>query len=281
MSVAGLLGYMLGIDFSGYQASEVTPVGEIKDIDFESYNRAFIDIFDRLVSEKEVDKFRFTSGIAYYWLPQNLLPLDILSKITLFKSNTIFVKGGNYKEYHVFYIDHSAPDNEKGYENLQAEIKKLNLNLGKIWIAESQSNDVGDLIYYSSGLDPIINSGTAGFEMITGQMWNSRTIRPDHFFDKLRLENKLFSQIQVVTGKINIHLDVSDNFYQDEIGGRAYFLKEFIERINQILSTADTQIQVYLYLNNPKSSSRDSEIQSYCRKISAVYPNIKFETVKI
>jgi hypothetical protein len=281
MNVAEMLGHTLGIDFSGYSASEITPVSELRDIDFESYYRTFTDIYDRLISEKEVDKYRFYSGLSYYWLPQNLLPLEILSKLTLFKPNKIVVKGGNFKEYSIFYIDHSAPASEKSYDQLQAEIKKLYMNLNKVWTAESQANDIGDLIYYSSGLDPIINSGSDGFELITGQMRNSSTIRPDRYYDKLRLENKLFSQIQVVSDKINIHFDVSDFFYQDELGGRAYFLKEFIERINQILATSNTQIFIYLYFNNSKSNSRESELQSFCKKITTLYPNVKFETVKM
>jgi hypothetical protein len=276
MNVAEMLGYIHGIDFSGYSGSEITQVSDIKDIDLESYYKIFGDNYDRLVSEKEVDKFRFFSGMSYYWLPQNLLSLDILSKLSLFKPNKIVVKGDTYREYSVFYIDHSAPVEEKSYEQLQAEIKKLFINLQQIWNAEAQSNDIGDLIYYSSGVDPIINSGESTFEQITGQMRNSGTVRPDLFSDKLRLENKLLTGIKSVTDKITIHFSVSDNFYSSELQGRAYFLKEFVERISQMLATGNTQIIVNLYFNNPKNTTRKSELQSYCDRMSKVYPNVKY-----
>jgi hypothetical protein len=280
MNVAEMLGYVLGVDFSGYSGLEVTPVNDIKEIDLESYYKTFGDNYDRLISEKEIDKFRFFSGISYCWLPQNLLSLDILSRMTLFKPNKIIIKGDTYREYSICYIDHSAPATEKTYEQLQAEIRRLYMNLNQVWTAENQSNDIGDYIYYSSGVDPLMGSGEPVFEQITGQMRNSATVRPDLYTDKLILENKLMSGVKVVTGKITIHFSVSDNFYQSELEGRAYFLKEFIERIHQMLATSETQILVNLYFNNPKNTARESELQSFCKKMNTVYPNVKYEVYK-
>jgi hypothetical protein len=276
MNIAEMLGYTLGIDFSNFSNSETTPVMKINDLTFDSYYRSFKDNDEKLNSEKEVDKFRFYAKMNYFWFPQNLLSLDIMSKITLFEPSKIVVKGGNYREFNVFYIDHSAPAEEKSFEQLNSEIRKLFQRLSLVWEAEGKSNDIGDMMYYSSGFDPVISSGQAGFEMISGQMRISSTIRPDHFFDKLRLENKLLGQIQGVTDKITIHFDVSDSFYQSEMLGRAFFLKEFIERINLILSSGNTQILVYLYFNNPKNVLRQTEIQNYCNKLNTLYPNVKY-----
>ncbi len=277
MNVAELWGYTLGLDFSEYSGMETTPVSEIKDIDFDSYFKTFGDNYEKLISEKEVEKFHFFSGLSYYWLPQNMLSLDILAKLTLFKPNKISIKGDTYKEYSVFYIDHSAPLEEKSNDQLQAEIKRLYMNLKQVWTAENQSNEVGDMIYYSSGVDPIITNGETGFEQITGQMRNSSSLLPDLFNDKLRLENKLMGGIKVVTNKITIHFDVSDYFYRSELEGRSFFLKEFIERVNQMLATSNTQILVYLYFNNPNNTSRESELQNFCRKMNTLNPNIKYE----
>jgi hypothetical protein len=279
MNLAELLGHSLGIDFSGYSAMEIVPVNEIKDIDYDTYFKTFSENFDKLDSEKEIEKYRFYSGMAYCWLPQNLLSLDILSGLTLFKKKSIVIRGNSFKEYNIVYIDHSAQTEEKSFEQLQAEILKLYRTLKPVWTAENQSNDIGDLLYFSSGVDPIMSGGEPTFEQISGQMRNSSTVRPDHFNDKLRLENRLFGGVKVVSDKINIYFSVSDNFYRSELEGRAFFLKEFVERIDQILATDNTKVIVNLLYNNPKNSSRESELKSYCKNMSMASPNVKYEVI--
>lgn len=281
MNVAEMWGYSLGLDFSGYSGMDVTLVNQIKDVDIESYGITFIENYEKLLAEKDLEKFRFYSGMTYYWLPQNLLSLDILSKLTLFKANKIVIKGGNYKEYSIFYIDHSAPSDEKGYDQLQAEIRKLSQVMAVVWNAEAQANDVGDMIFYSSGVDPVVGSGPTGFESVAGQMRNASTLRPDMFSDKLKMENNLLRLISGVTDKINIYFDVSDYFYQTELNGRSFLMKEFVERIGQMMATNNTKISVYLYINNPKTVSRQSELQDFCRKMNSVNPKIKYEVSKI
>jgi len=281
MSVADMLGYTLGIDFSGYSAGKTTLVDSIKDIDLESYNKAFAVNYERLLSEKELSKYRFISGMAYYWLPQNFLSLDILSKISLIKSKITIHELRPYKEFDVFYIDPSSSSGEKSFTQLQSEIKKLNINMDAVWKSEANSSDVGHLIFYSSGMDPIITSGEDGFQKVTTQMRNSTAIRPDKLFDKLRLENALMSQIETVTDKIILHFDVSDYFFRSEIEDRSYFFKEFVERINSILATRNTRILIYLYCySNPANAATTSMLQTFCNSINSQNQNIKFELYK-
>jgi hypothetical protein len=281
MNVSEMLGYTLGIDFSGSASGMATLVDDIKDIDIESYNAKFELNSERLLSERELSKYRMFSGIAYYWLPQELLSLDILSQITLFEPRSGRVQVSNFKEYNIFYIDHSAPSTLKSYDQLQAEIKRLYRNLNMIWSAEAQSNDIGHKIYYSSGFDPVITDGETGFEQVTNQMRNSSTIQPDRFFDKLRLENTLLRDINVVSGKVTIHFDVSQNFYRSEIDGRAYLLKEFVERVSTNLSNKDTRILVYLYCNDSLDPSVETLIQTFLDKMNNQSQNIKYEIYKI
>ena len=281
MSVGDMLGYTLGIDFSGYAFGKTTLIDSIKDIDLESYNKVFAINYERLLSEKELSKYRFTSGISYYWLPQNFLSLDILAKISLIKSKIIINDLRPYKEFDVFYIDPSSSSGEKSFTQLQAEIKKLNINMDAVWKSESNSSDVGHLIFFSFGMDPIITSGEDGFAKIASQMRNSTAIRPDRLFDKLRLENALMSQIETVTDKIIIHFDVSDYFYHSEIEDRSYFFKEFVERINSILATRNTRILIYLYCySNPSNTVTTSMVQVFCNSINSQNQNIKFELYK-
>jgi len=276
-----MLGYTLGIDFSGYAFGKTTLIDSIKDIDLESYNKVFAINYERLLSEKELSKYRFTSGISYYWLPQNFLSLDILAKISLIKSKIIINDLRPYKEFDVFYIDPSSSSGEKSFTQLQAEIKKLNINMDAVWKSESNSSDVGHLIFFSFGMDPIITSGEDGFAKIASQMRNSTAIRPDRLFDKLRLENALMSQIETVTDKIIIHFDVSDYFYHSEIEDRSYFFKEFVERINSILATRNTRILIYLYCySNPSNTVTTSMVQVFCNSINSQNQNIKFELYK-
>lgn len=87
--------------------------------------------------------------------------------------------------------------------------------------------------------------------------------------------------VKVVTDKINIYFDVSDYFYQSELGGRSYMLKEFVERVSQMVGTEYTQILITLYLNTTKNSARESELKEYCKKVNLVNPRIRYEVKKI
>ncbi len=245
-TIAELLKNITGIDFISARNVQRKMIQDISNRDFLSIQMEIQELYEKMASIEYISNYEFFSGVGYYWLPEDLLALDLIGGLILSGLDPVITRSTfrkeTYEELDIFYFDNSDVKS-LGYKD--AELKTIYRNLSGL-IKKDQTK-FGHILYYSDGVDPIIGEGENDMEQISSSIRQSNTSRPAKFFDKIQLEKHVFERIESVSSSINFHFFVSNNFYQKAMEERKYILEETVQRITRYVGGERVKTTVFLY----------------------------------